>query len=224
LDLSPTRSCHRQLCVSSESPGTIATTKNRPTLQPPFGHRRCREHSTSGEITLIDTMEIPRYTSAHRTSYAPPEIFVQSSNSGERRGMAAHMGFSSMPFSAPSTSIPMAIPNTRDDDDPPPPLPPPRIIPTEHDSVAGVDAGWQWSNSREEGNSWGRPANIKPGSSLYGSSSESFEATRGPEYRRGSSASTIKSASGLDAGPASYSRADEGYASLSTAHSMKSFR
>ena len=95
------------------------------------------------------------------------------------------------PFSAAS---PMAIPRARQPV--PPPLPPPTYIP---EISAGADPGWQWGND-PNGADFGRPASVKPGSSLLGgaakSSRQGKEQDFGAQYplegtRRGSSISTI---------------------------------
>lgn len=65
----------------------------------------------------------------------------------------------------------MAIPRAREEV--PPPLPPPRHI----DNLnAGQDPGWQWGHTnspRDTGFGGNRLASVRPGSSLYGSSTNS---------------------------------------------------
>lgn len=89
---------------------------------------------------------------------------------------------------------PMAIPRARDPV--PPPLPPPSYIP---ELSAGQDPGWQWGNDPNRSD-FGRPAAVKPGSSLlgggntYGRRNDDFEGPSQnpfPDARRGSSVSTI---------------------------------
>ncbi|KAK4496291.1 hypothetical protein PRZ48_012271 [Zasmidium cellare] len=89
----------------------------------------------------------------------------------------------------------MAIPRAQDAV--PPPLPPPNYIP---EIAHGHDPGWQWGND-PNGADFGRPASVKPGSSLLGGSLmrsvrqekeqdhlpyQSFD-----DARRGSSISTV---------------------------------
>lgn len=94
----------------------------------------------------------------------------------------------------PSGPSPMAIPHAREAV--PPPLPPPPYIP---EISAGQDPGWQWGNDPNRSD-FGRPATVKPGSSLLGGSAlntrrdqelESFAQNPFSEARRGSSVSTI---------------------------------
>lgn len=174
------------------------------------------------EIRII--MDIPRYAQVHRSSFALPEIYIQNPNPPERKNMSIRSSSGTSRSSPPSSSIPMSIPNARDDDSPPPPLPPPRYIGHDRDGggTRSVDPGWEWSNSRGE-HGWGKPSSVKSGSSLYGSfAGYGNGITEAVEYRRGSSASTIKSISGIDTHHNSYPRVDEGYASLSTGTSMSS--
>jgi hypothetical protein len=100
----------------------------------------------------------------------------------------------SYPSSFSSPALPMAIPRAREPV--PPPLPPPTFIP---EISQGRDPGWQWGND-PNGSDFGRPASVKPGSSLLRgtvrstrqeedqsmSASHHFDAAR-----RGSSISTI---------------------------------
>ncbi|KAF7189391.1 hypothetical protein HII31_09236 [Pseudocercospora fuligena] len=73
-----------------------------------------------------------------------------------------HQRFQSPPHYPPAAA-PMAIPRAHEA--PPPPLPPPAFIP---DLAAGQhDPGWQWGND-PNGSDFGRPASVKPGSSLLG--------------------------------------------------------
>lgn len=85
----------------------------------------------------------------------------------------------------------------------PPPLPPPSYIP---EITAGHDPGWQWGNDPNKSD-FGRPASVKPGSSLLGGGNgNGFGAMKSarqekeheyPQYcsaddvRRGSSVSTL---------------------------------
>lgn len=89
---------------------------------------------------------------------------------------------------------PMAIPHARDPV--PPPLPPPSYIP---ELSAGQDPGWQWGNDPNRSD-FGRPAAVKPGSSLLGGGTgntrreqewEGFSQNPFNDARRGSSISTI---------------------------------
>ncbi|RMY34476.1 hypothetical protein D0864_16711, partial [Hortaea werneckii] len=88
----------------------------------------------------------------------------------------------------------MAVPRAQEPV--PPPLPPPTYIP---EISAGHDPGWQWGNDPTRSD-FGRPASVKPGSSLLGSVGRDFRPTveerdiytRGlNDARRGSSISTI---------------------------------
>ncbi|KAK4610238.1 hypothetical protein CLAFUW4_14036 [Fulvia fulva] len=98
------------------------------------------------------------------------------------------------PYPIPSLG-PMAIPRAQEAV--PPPLPPPNYIP---DIAAGHDPGWQWGND-PNGSDFGRPASVRPGSSLLGGGfMKGFrqEKEHGyPSYpsvadaRRGSSISTV---------------------------------
>ncbi|KAK3706753.1 hypothetical protein LTR37_012598 [Vermiconidia calcicola] len=99
------------------------------------------------------------------------------------------------PYSAAASPIPMAISRTRESA--PPPLPPPTYIP---EIAAGQDPGWQWGND-PSGADFGRPASVKPGSSLLGGVGRSMT-RQGKEHesavyharsdgRRGSSISTV---------------------------------
>jgi hypothetical protein len=101
----------------------------------------------------------------------------------------------------PSTAAPMAIPRTRDYV--PPPLPPPTWIPEIH---SGQDPGWQWGND-PSGSDFGKPASVKPGSSLLGSLSknmrsgkeqDSLAQYRFNDARRASSISTVTPGSDQD--------------------------
>lgn len=170
-------------------------------------------------------MDIPRYASAHRSAFALPEIYIQTSNPSERKAMTIRSSPNTLGSSPPSSASPMSIPNARDDDSPPPPLPPPRYVNHEREGGSGartVDPGWEWSNSREE-HGWGKPSSVKSGSSLYGSFAGYGNGIMDAvEYRRGSSASTIKSISGVDSYNSSCPKVDEGYASLSTCGSIGS--
>lgn len=88
----------------------------------------------------------------------------------------------------------MAIPWAREPV--PPPLPPPTYIP---EISAGQDPGWQWGND-PNGADFGRPASVKPGSSLLGQGAKGLRERkehdhiaprRFDESRRGSSISTV---------------------------------
>lgn len=163
-------------------------------------------------------MDIPRYPQAHRSPFALPEIYIQNSSISDRKNMPIRSNSNASRSSPPTSSIPMSIPNARDDDSPPPPLPPPRYIGHDRDGggARSIDPGWEWSNSRGD-HSWEKPSSVKSGSSLYGSfAGYGNGITEAVEYRRGSSASTIKSISGIDGHQNSYPRVDEGYASLSS--------
>lgn len=91
-----------------------------------------------------------------------------------------------------SSASPMSIPRAREVA--PPPLPPPMYLP---EISAGSDPGWQWGND-PNGSDFGRPASIKPGSSLLGSFEKRMQKEHDNmshysfnEARRGSSLSTI---------------------------------
>lgn len=94
----------------------------------------------------------------------------------------------------PPSVSPMAIPRAREPI--PPPLPPPTWIP---DISLGQDPGWQWGND-PNGADFGRPALVRPGSSLLGSGPKNMRSMKeqdGAMYyrfndaRRGSSISTV---------------------------------
>lgn len=110
--------------------------------------------------------------------------------------ISQHHRFPSPPAhpSLSATATPMAIPRARDPV--PPPLPPPTYIP---EISAGQDPGWQWGND-PNGADFGRPASVKPGSSLLGRAANSSRGSKEHENtaprprdegRRGSSISTI---------------------------------
>ena len=114
------------------------------------------------------------------------------------------------PFSAAS---PMAIPRAQQPV--PPPLPPPTYIP---EISAGQDPGWRWGND-PNGADFGRPASVKPGSSLLGGAmkgtkqgKEHDTATQYPlhEARRGSSISTVTLGHDHDMHDDSSSHGDDG--------------
>ena len=105
-----------------------------------------------------------------------------------------HTPPTSYPPSHPLAASPMAIPRAREPV--PPPLPPPTFIP---EISAGQDPGWQWGND-PNGSDFGRPASVKPGSSLLGSAPKGMRQeneqdtavyTRFDDARRGSSISTV---------------------------------
>lgn len=96
---------------------------------------------------------------------------------------------------------PMAIPHARESV--PPPLPPPPYIP---EISAGQDPGWQWGNDPNRSD-FGRPAAVKPGSSLLGSGTrearrdqelEGFSQHPFNDARRGSSISTVTGGRGYE--------------------------
>lgn len=101
------------------------------------------------------------------------------------------------PFSAAhhASAAPTAIPRAQDAV--PPALPPPNYIP---EISQGHDPGWQWGND-PNGADFGRPASVKPGSSLLGgalmrSVRQEKEQDHLPYHsfddaRRGSSISTV---------------------------------
>ena len=171
-------------------------------------------------------METTSYGPPHRSSYALPEIYIQTSTVSDQKTMSGRSSSSGSRPSPPSNLIPMSIPNARHDDSPPPPLPPPRFVGIDGDRGNGgsVDPGWAWSNSRES-HRWDRMSSVKQGSSLYGSpATGGSHSGEGLDLRRGNSASTIKSTADMNGNSGSYSRPDEGYASLSTGASMSSYQ
>jgi len=113
--------------------------------------------------------------------------------------ISQHSRYASPPGSYSSipsgTASPMGIPGAQDPV--PPPLPPPAIIP---ELSSGRDVGWQWGNDPNS-TDFGRPASVRPGSSLLGSSDfrspqqeKEFDYTRYHgmnDARRGSSISTV---------------------------------
>ena len=102
---------------------------------------------------------------------------------------------------------PMAIPGAQIDE-PPPPLPPPRY---NEELDRGIDVAWSWQNSEQFGTK-SKLAPIKPSSSLYGGYLQARSDTRRLSEdhnddmdvddwdRRGSTVSTIRSASQADVG------------------------
>lgn len=102
------------------------------------------------------------------------------------------------PFAASAhhaSAGPMAIPRAQEAV--PPPLPPPNYIP---EITQGHDPGWQWGND-PNGADFGRPASVKPGSSLLGGAmmrscrqekeQDHFPYQSVDDARRGSSISTV---------------------------------
>jgi hypothetical protein len=158
----------------------------------------------------------PRYPPPQRSSVDPPEILVfGSSPSDPYRSSSRSSSYSSI-CTPTSSATPMTIPHSIDTP-PPPPLPPPRLIHLENGGEA--DPGWQWGNARQE-NSWQRPsASVRPGSSLYGSftntGNSSVTEYRPDLSRRTNSASTTTSISRVDARRDAFPKFDEGYASAS---------
>ena len=146
---------------------------------------------------------------------ALPQIYIQESNSTDRYRTSSRSSSYKSTSSPATSAMPMSIPNSREPV--PPPLPPPKHIAEFSDRAnGGRDVAWEWGNAHEDGD-WARSVpSIPVESSLYGSFSSSRKSVTDdrPEYRRGSSASTIKSISGVDSRD-SYLRIDEGYASLS---------
>lgn len=109
---------------------------------------------------------------------------------------------------APSASpSPMAIPHVQAPV--PPPLPPPTYIP---ELSTGEDPGWLWGNDPNRSD-FGRPATVKPGSSLLGGGArsmgrgydqENHSQTFHHDVRRGSSLSTVTDVRGYEMGEDSY--------------------
>jgi hypothetical protein len=159
-------------------------------------------------------MEIPsRYPAAKGSSLDPPEILVYGSSPSDPYRSSSRSSSYTSKCTPTSSAEPMSIPNSRPPA-PPPPLPPPRFLHLETDG-GEPDPGWEWENSRNE-NSWRSPsADIQPGSSLYGSSTNSGKEYRPDLSRRTSSASTITSIPGIDSRRDTFPRFDEGYASAS---------
>ena len=182
------------------------------------------------QLVATRTRSIMDISNPPQQAHGLPQIFIQSSNTSDRRMIPSRSSTSAYQPSTSglSSSIPMSIPNTRDDESfAPPPLPPPRYITAVKSEKAGCNGGgsanpWPAWNPGTQ-NSWGERSSVKSEPSLY----ESF-----PRHgsgvadelgmRRGSSNATIKSISELDGHQNSYPRADEGYASLSTTGSMSS--
>lgn len=162
-------------------------------------------------------MEIPRYNLAHRPSVDLPEIYIHGSNPSDRFRSPSRSGSFNSRFSPTISSNAMPIPNARASS-PPPPLPPPKYPELGISGEGGKpDLPWQWGNPKED-SSWGRISSVNPGSSLYGSfasGGKSLTEERPEMDRRSSSASTIKSISGVDTRRDIFPRIDEGYASLS---------
>lgn len=141
---------------------------------------------------------------------SPPLIRISDHNGSHGPGRSATRS-SMNPFS--KAQRPMAIPNARAEP-PPPPLPPPRFI---DDGAAGgaPDTPWPDTSSIGSAKSGG---SVSPRSSLRGSWGYNM-AQRGsagrPDYRRGSSNSTIKSQPEADRRYDFSRHVDEGYHSLS---------
>jgi len=151
-------------------------------------------------------MDIPRASS-------PPSIRIFDFNGSHGPGRSATRS-STNPFS--KAQHPMAIPNSRADSPPPPPLPPPRFI--DEDAAGGAsDIGVEWRDTFSSGSAKSG-GSVSPGSSLRGSWGQNM-AHRGsagrPDYRRGSSNSTIKSQPEADKRYDFSRHVDEGYHSLS---------
>jgi hypothetical protein len=162
-------------------------------------------------------MEIPsRYPAAQRSSLDPPEILVYGSSPSDPYRSSSRSSSYTSRCTPTSSAEPMSIPNSRDPP-PPPPLPPPRFLHLENDG-GERDPGWEWENSRRE-SSWRRPSvDVHPGSSLYGSFTNSVNGVtenRPDLSRRTSSTPTITSISGVDSRRDTFPRFDEGYASAS---------
>lgn len=99
-----------------------------------------------------------------------------------------------------AAALPMAIPHARESV--PPPLPPPSFLP----ELSTADTGWIWGNDPNRSD-FGRPATVKPGSSLLGGGTECAPTDVAPEAppqdavsegRRGSSISTITGGQSYD--------------------------
>lgn len=112
-----------------------------------------------------------------------------SSTSTPSIRVSQHRRFSPYALASPM-GIPGALPAV------PPPLPPPSHIP---EISAGQDPGWQWGND-PNGIDFGRPASVRPGSSLLGAAMSGMRhakeldgAAQYPHesFRRGSSLSTV---------------------------------
>ncbi len=203
------------------SPCIVATTKVGD-LQPPSNTVACCTVQLVAIAIHIIIMDIPRYSQARAPLYALPEIYIQGSNISDRMMISNRSSLSTSRPSPPSSSIPMSIPHARDDGSPPPPLPPPRFADTGVRGGGSVDPGYEWASARDQ-HSWGHQASVKSGSSLYGSFSRNGSGVMDEsDLRRGNTASTIKSISGIDGRQNSYPRNDEGYASISTGSSMSS--
>ncbi len=173
--------------------------------------------SASGKNLFM--MEIPsRYPPLQRPSLDPPEILVYGSSPSDVYRSSSRSSSYTSRCTPTISAEPMSIPNSRDPP-PPPPLPPPRFLPLENDGHSGEpDPGWQWENSRHD-SSWRRPSgSVQPGSSLYGSFTDSGKSVteyRPDSSRRTSLASTITSISGVDSRRDAFPKFDEGYASAS---------
>lgn len=111
-----------------------------------------------------------------------------------------------------SAPAPMAIPRAREPV--PPPLPPPSYIP---ELSAGQDPGWQWGNDPNRSD-FGRPAAVKPGSSLLGGGKEygrrdddheAFPHNSLHDARRGSSVSTVTAGHTREVGDEGLGHMDE---------------
>lgn len=159
-------------------------------------------------------MDIP-HRGARPSMALLPAIRVHDSNSPDRFRPSSRFSSFSATSSPPSTSVPMPIPNARESV--PPPLPPPRYLPDLAAGGSNGDIAWKWGNSHAGNGDWGQPTpSVTPGSSLHGSARKLNVMDERPELpRRGSSTSTIKSASGGNVRENTYPRIDEGYASLS---------
>lgn len=208
----------------SAIPSSFATVNARKRVQPQSKALTC------GIIQLVATTTRCSMDISHQSPQAHrlPQIYIQSSNASNRMMIPSRSGTSTARSSVGglSSSIPMSIPNARDDDHgAPPPLPPPRFISDiKSEAEYGGGSGNTWpARSPKDQHSWGKESSVRSGSSLYGSfSGDANGLTDGLDMRRGSTSSTIKSISEVNGHQNSYSRADEGYASLSTTGSMSS--
>ena len=141
---------------------------------------------------------------------SPPSIHVDDFNGSHGPSRSSSRSITN---SFSKAQRPMTIPNARAES-PPPALPPPRYI---DENAAGGAPEIQWRDTFSSGSARSG-GSVSPGSSLRGSWGQNM-AHRGsagrPDYRRGSSNSTVKSQPDAERRYDFSRHVDEGYHSLS---------